>query len=62
MGDGVRVGRLCGGAPQRSGGVQVRNSRDPQGPVLDFTPGEWFDFVRGVHRQVFDLPEWHTAG
>ncbi|MEV0236791.1 DUF397 domain-containing protein [Nonomuraea sp. NPDC050786] len=43
------------------GGVRVRNSRDRGGPVLDFTPGEWEDFVRGVNRRTFDLPEWHPG-
>ncbi|WP_188194878.1 DUF397 domain-containing protein [Nonomuraea sp. SYSU D8015] len=43
------------------GGVEVRNSRRPNGLVLSFTPEEWWYFVRGAHRGVFDLPEWHSA-
>jgi hypothetical protein len=31
-----------------AGGVAVRNSRDPNGPALIFTPAEWHAFVGGV--------------
>jgi Domain of unknown function (DUF397) len=30
------------------GGRAVRDSKDPDGPVLVFTPGEWDAFIRGV--------------
>jgi hypothetical protein len=36
------------------GGVAVRNSRDPDGPVLEFTPGEWAAFAGGVKAGEFD--------
>lgn len=36
------------------GGAEVRNSRDPAGPVLRFTAGEWSAFVGGVQRGEFD--------
>ncbi|MGH3154806.1 MAG: DUF397 domain-containing protein [Streptosporangiaceae bacterium] len=36
------------------GGVGVRNSRDPHGPVLRFTPGEWDAFIGGAHNGEFD--------
>jgi hypothetical protein len=32
-----------------AGGVAVRDSKDPQGPVLMFTTAEWHAFTRGVH-------------
>ena len=32
----------------------VRNSRDPNGPMLRFTPGEWDAFVGGVKVGEFD--------
>ncbi|MFI9785143.1 DUF397 domain-containing protein [Kitasatospora sp. NPDC051984] len=32
----------------------VRNSRDPQGPALLFTPGEFEAFVQGAKRGEFD--------
>ena len=28
-----------------AGGVQVRDSKDPGGPVLTFTPAEWRAFI-----------------
>lgn len=28
--------------------VAVRDSKDPDGPVLTFTPGEWRAFISGV--------------
>lgn len=31
-----------------SGGVAIRNSRDPDGPALIFTRSEWEAFVRGA--------------
>lgn len=33
----------------------VRDSRDPSGPVLYFTPGEWEAFLRGVKASEFDI-------
>jgi Domain of unknown function (DUF397) len=36
-------------------GVAVRNSKDPGGPVLRFTPLEWEAFVGGVREGEFDL-------
>jgi hypothetical protein len=39
------------------GHVEVRNSKDPDGPVTWFTPGEWRAFLRGVREtDIFDLP------
>lgn len=37
------------------GAIAVRNSRDPAGPVLMFTPGEWDAFVDGAKDGEFDL-------
>jgi hypothetical protein len=36
-------------------GVAVRDSKDPQGPRLMFTPGEWEAFIDGVKGGEFDL-------
>jgi hypothetical protein len=36
------------------GQVGVRHSRDPVGPVLRFTPDEWFAFHGGVRNGEFD--------
>ena len=30
------------------GGVAVRDSKDPHGPKLSFTPAEWLAFVDGM--------------
>jgi Domain of unknown function (DUF397) len=35
--------------------VAVRDSKDPEGPKLIFTPGEWDVFVRAVHDGQFEL-------
>ncbi len=35
--------------------VDVRDSKDPNGPVLSFGPGEWAAFVAGVKLGEFDL-------
>ena len=42
--------------------VPLRNSRDPDGPVLVFTAPEWDAFVEGVKRGEFDRPSPHTSG
>jgi hypothetical protein len=36
--------------------VRVRDSKDPDGPVLKFTGPEWDAFVAGVKDGEFDLP------
>jgi hypothetical protein len=36
------------------GGVAVRDSKHPEGPVLRFTPSEWDAFVGGVRNGEFD--------
>jgi predicted secreted Zn-dependent protease len=33
---------------------QVRQSKDPSGPVLDFTADEWTAFIAGVKNNEFD--------
>jgi hypothetical protein len=35
--------------------VAVRDSKDPAGPVLAFTPAEWKAFTRRVKDGGFDL-------
>lgn len=36
------------------GNVAMRNSEEPEGPVLVFTPAEWDAFVGGVKDGEFD--------
>ena len=38
-----------------SGVIAVRDSTDPEGSVLIFTPAEWDAFVGGVQDGEFDL-------
>jgi hypothetical protein len=45
----VEVAELPGG------GRAVRDSKNPSGPVLKFTPGEWDAFIGGVKDGEFDL-------
>jgi hypothetical protein len=35
--------------------VVVRDSKDPHGPVLSFSPEAWSAFVAGVDKGAFDL-------
>lgn len=37
-------------------GAVMRDSKDPAGAVLTFTPGEWAAFTEGVKAGEFDLP------
>jgi hypothetical protein len=37
------------------GTVAVRDSKDPAGAALVFTPGEWRAFLDGVRADEFDL-------
>jgi hypothetical protein len=38
------------------GDVAVRDSKDRDGPVLRYTPGEWRAFIAGVKDGEFELP------
>jgi hypothetical protein len=38
-----------------AGAVAVRDSKDPEGPVLTFTPAEWGAFLDGARKGEFDL-------
>ncbi len=37
------------------GVIGLRDSKDPTGPILAFTPDEWQAFVSGVKNREFDL-------
>jgi hypothetical protein len=41
-------------APLPAGGVAVRDSKRPAGPVLRYTAAEWTAFVAGVKDGEFD--------
>ena len=36
------------------GGIAVRDSKDPSGPVLSFTRHEWVSFLDGLDKGEFD--------
>ena len=42
-------------ATNLDGIVAVRDSKDPHGPALIFTPGQWRTFAAGVKSGEFDL-------
>jgi hypothetical protein len=45
----------CVEAAAWGGGVAVRDSKDPDGPVLRFTMEEWTAFVAGVREGDFQF-------
>ncbi|MEV4187115.1 DUF397 domain-containing protein [Streptosporangium canum] len=60
-GDCVEVAELkdvTGGLGHKAGHtdlIAVRDSKDPDGPKLFFTPTEWDAFINGVKASEFDL-------
>ncbi|SNT62548.1 protein of unknown function [Streptosporangium subroseum] len=34
--------------------VAIRDSKDPNGPALTFSPGDWETFTTGIKRGEFD--------
>ncbi|HZM78715.1 MAG TPA: DUF397 domain-containing protein [Candidatus Limnocylindrales bacterium] len=38
-------------------GIAVRDSKDPDGPVLRFSAEAWQGFIDGVRTGTFDLPQ-----
>jgi hypothetical protein len=45
----------CVEVAMERGSVLVRDSKDPHGPVLTFTPAEWAAFTEGVTAGEFKL-------
>jgi hypothetical protein len=45
----------CAEVRDRGDAIDVRDSKNPNGPVLTFTPAEWGAFVEGVKAGEFDL-------
>lgn len=35
--------------------VAIRDSKDPNGPILRLTQGEWSAFVKGIRHGDFDI-------
>ncbi|HEV2347334.1 MAG TPA: DUF397 domain-containing protein [Actinocrinis sp.] len=42
-------------AAMSGGGVAVRDSKDPGGPILRFTAAEWAAFAEGMAAGEFDM-------
>lgn len=40
---------------RKGGFVDVRNSTDPEGPMVTFTGPEWEAFLKGAQKGEFDL-------
>lgn len=61
-GNCVEVAEICdtidvpGHKAEHSALIAVRDSKDPDGPKLFFTPAEWEAFLIGVKANEFDLP------
>jgi Domain of unknown function (DUF397) len=49
------VGNQCVEVAHLREGIAVRDSKDPEGPKLLFTAGEWEAFIDGVKGGEFDL-------
>jgi hypothetical protein len=45
----------CVEVAKAGGTVLVRDSKNPQGPKLALTNGEWEAFLRGVRKGQFDM-------
>jgi hypothetical protein len=52
---GAQGGNCVEVAANLNGIVAVRDSKDPEGPKLVFTPAEWEAFTAGVRAAEFDL-------
>jgi hypothetical protein len=48
-------GGQCVEVRTHDGRIQVRDSKNPTGPVLVFTPAEWDAFVGGAKDGEFDV-------
>jgi len=47
-------GGQCIEMRRHAGGVDVRDSKDPEGPVLHYTPGEFEAWLDGAKKGEFD--------
>ncbi|GAA1820097.1 DUF397 domain-containing protein [Planosporangium flavigriseum] len=45
----------CTEVRDRGDAIDVRDSKNPTGPMLTFTPADWAAFVEGVKAGEFDL-------
>jgi hypothetical protein len=52
----VEVAIVPGGTEASGGAVALRDSKNPTGPALLFTPDEWREFTRAVRHGEADRP------
>jgi uncharacterized protein DUF397 len=52
----VEVAIVSGGTEASGGAVALRDSKNPTGPALLFTPDEWREFTRAVRHGEADRP------
>ncbi|MCK9876998.1 DUF397 domain-containing protein [Frankia sp. Ag45/Mut15] len=55
------AGGMCVEVAPLGEGVAVRDSKDPLGPVLAFTAGEWDAFLAGARDGEFDRARVHVG-
>ena len=46
----------CVEARRAAAAVEMRDSKNNDGPVLRFQAGRWLEFIEGVHLGDFDRP------
>ena len=51
----INVGKKCVKVKRTALDVQVRDSKEVNGPILIFTHDEWRAFVGGVRNNEFDI-------
>ena len=47
-------GGACVQVAANENSIFIGNSRRPSGPVLEYTPDEWHEFVGGIKKGDFD--------
>ena len=47
-------GGACVQVAADGGVILIRSSRKPSGPLLEYTPEEWHEFVSGIKKGDFD--------
>ncbi len=51
----VEIAAIAGSTGDNKHKVAVRDSKDPHGPALAFSAGEWRQFTAAVKADAFDL-------
>ena len=51
----TEVAVMPGPVPDAGYMIAVRDSKDPDGPVLSFTPGDWHTFISGLKTSPLEV-------